>query len=93
MIDKDRLRLADLWPSSWHLRAYLLVVLAEAAGDIAIGNHHSFKVMVDLKLIWHSSIESYLLAKFEFFSELLKKDSPDERAALPVYLGIFVLAQ
>lgn len=41
MIDKDRLRLADLWPSSWHLRAYLLVVLAEAAGDIAIGNYHS----------------------------------------------------
>lgn len=40
MLDKDRLRLADLWPSNWYLRAYLLVVLAEAAGDIAIGELH-----------------------------------------------------
>ncbi|KAL7009186.1 Vacuolar protein sorting-associated protein 4 [Cystobasidiomycetes sp. EMM_F5] len=73
-MSKIRLRWHSLWPASWYLRAYLMVVLAEAAGDIAI--------------------ESVLLAKFEggfrilFFSDTVK----DERAALPVYLGIFVMA-
>jgi len=37
MIDTQRLRLADLWPPSWYLRAFLLVVVAEAIGDIGIG--------------------------------------------------------
>ncbi|CAD6580034.1 MAG: hypothetical protein CYPHOPRED_001062 [Cyphobasidiales sp. Tagirdzhanova-0007] len=36
--------------------------------------------------------ESILLAKFEWFSTLFKDGQPDERTALPVYLGIFVLA-
>jgi len=67
-----RLRLKDLWPDSWYLRAYILVGLAEAIGNIAI--------------------ESTLLAKFEFFSDLWRKSTPDEGTALPVYLGIFVLA-
>lgn len=36
-LDTQRLRLADFWPPSWYLRAFLLVVVAEAIGDIGIG--------------------------------------------------------
>jgi len=61
-----------MWPTSWYLRAYIIVGLVEAIGDIAI--------------------ESTLLAKFEFFNDLWHKNTPDESTALPVYLGIFVLA-
>jgi len=38
------------------------------------------------------TIESVILAKFEFLTDFFHADSMDERTALPVYLGIFVLA-
>lgn len=37
--------------------------------------------------------ESIILAKFELLTGFFHVDSMDERTALPVYLGIFVLAQ
>lgn len=46
-----------------------------------------------IALCYLPSLESYIFAKFEFFAKYLQTDKPDERAALPVYLGIFVLAQ
>lgn len=123
-----RVRWHDLWPSSNILRAYLLVGLVEAIGDITIGafllllgerarpgcgasgsraKHvptypsypHSPSSLSPFLLMPTDIVtsplcltESLILAKFEFFADVFRKDTPDERTALPVYLAIFVLA-
>jgi hypothetical protein len=46
-----------------------------------------------LESLFLVSLESVLLGRFEFFSQLFAKGQPDEKTALPVYLTIFVLAQ